>query len=416
MIRILLSSVLASALALAQTPTPAQRILGEVTEIDTTGATFVVKLDKAEETPTKTVTQAGALQYKRVAPGEKDLTKAAPSKFEELAAGDRVLVRGKSVIVMAKNELVKKHATDQEEWSKRGMSGLVVAVMLGSSQIVVEGRGSTPGAPSKPVSLLVNDKTQFRRYAPDSVKFSDAKVAELKDVSPEDQLRVLGNKSEDGTKLDAEMIVFGTFRTLAATITKIDAATGMIEAKTFETKPVKVNIIATKDSTIKKLPEMMARMLGMAGGGGAAMGGMRGGGGPGTAGGEPGGGRPAGAGGPQAGGPPERAAGGRPAGMPPGGPGGPGGFAGGMRGAGGGPGGAGVDFHSMLDRVPAIALSDMKAGDQIIVSSTKSAKPDHVTAITILAGVEQFLAARQAAAPGRQGGVNANWNMDIPVL
>lgn len=91
-------------------------------------------------------------------------------------------------------------------------------------------------------------------------------------------------------------------------------------------------------------------------------------------------------------------------------------MAGGMRGGGAGGGG---DFNAMLERVPAIPITDMKIGDQIIVSSTKSATADHVTAITILAGVEPLLAARQAAATpagGRQGSIGSGWSMDIPVL
>ncbi len=428
MTRILLCSVLASALAWTQTPAPVQRIIGEVTEIDAAGAKFTVKLDKAEETPTKTIEKAGALQYKRVAPGEKDLTKAAPSNFDELATGDRVLVRGKSVIVMAKSELIKKHADDQAEWTKRGMSGVVTAVKPEANELDIEGRGAAAGTPAKTVALIISGKTQFRRYAPDSVKFSDAKVASLKDVAKGDQLRVLGNKSEDGSKLEAEMVVFGTFVTLAGTITKIDAASGVIDIKTFEVKSVKMSIKTTKDSTVKKLPEMMAVMMGRAGPGGTGMAGMRGAGGPdGAGGGRPagaggspsgapaggrptggpgGGGRPAGAGGP----PSDVPAGGRPAGGFGGpGAGGPGGFAGGMRSAGG-------DFNSMLEKVPVIPITDMKVGDQIIVSSTKGATAEHLTAITILSGVEPLLAARQAAAPQGGRGAVGNWSMDIPVL
>ncbi len=387
MTRLILNTILVSGLVFGQAAAPAaRRVMGEVTAVDAAGGKFTVKVDKAEP---QTIEKASDLLYKRVAPGVTDLKKAEPSKFDELEVGDRVLVRDKDVVVMAKHELAKKHEADREEWTKRGTSGLVTGVNPASKEVNIEVKAAMGAA--KPVILTVGEKTQFRRYAPDSVKFSEAKEANLTDLAKGDQLRVLGTKSEDGTKVDAEMIVFGTFRTLAGTITKVDVANGTIDVKPIEGKPVTIK--TTKDSTVKKMPEMMARMM--------SGGGMR-----------PGGGAPGGPGGPPAGGPPTEApAGVRPAG---GGPGGfPGGGGGGMRPPGGG------DINAMLERMPALPLTDLKAGDQIIVSSTKGAAADQMTAITILTGVEALLAARPAAAPqgGRGGGgIGGGWTMDIPVL
>jgi hypothetical protein len=42
----------------------------------------------------------------------------------------------------------------------------------------------------------------------------------------------------------------------------------------------------------------------------------------------------------------------------------------------------------MLERMPALNLAELKAGDALIISSTKGAEPDKITAITLLAGVE----------------------------
>ena len=78
---------------------------------------------------------------------------------------------------------------------------------------------------------------------------------------------------------------------------------------------------------------------------------------------------------------------------------------------------SGGDLNAMLEKMPALPLTDLKVGDQIIVSSTKGATAEQMTAITILTGVEALIAARPAAAPqgGRGGGMGA-WSMDIPVL
>ncbi len=395
----ILSAVLVSALGFGQAAAPARRVVGEVTAVDASTGSFTVKVDKADP---QTIEKAADLSYKRVAPGVTDLKKAEPSNIGELQVGDRVLVRDKDVIVMAKSELAKKHEADAAEWTKRGTSGVVKALKAESKEITIEVRtGMGPMATPKPVTVAVTEKTQFKRYAPDSVKFSEAKDASMKDITKDDQMRVLGTKSEDGAKVEAEVVVFGTFKTVAGTITKIDAATGLIDIKPLEGKALTVK--ATKDSNIKKMPPMMATMMGG--------GGMRGPGpgGPGGPGGSPrgeGGGRPSGVPGGAPGEGPGRPTGG-PGGGGPGGP-GAGMFGGGARGGG--------DLNAMLERMPALPLSDLKVGDQIIVSSTKGAAAEQMTAITILTGVEALIAARPAAPQGGRGGGMGSWSMDIPVL
>ena len=385
-----LSAVLISAPGFGQAATPGRQLMGEVASVDAAGGAFVVKADKGGN---ETIEKASALTYKRVDPITKDMKTAEPTTLGELQVGDRVLVLNKSVIVMSKKELAKKHEADAAEWTKRGTSGVVKSVKPETKEIMVEVRtGMGPMVAPKPVSVAITEKTQFKRYAPDSVKFSDAKDASLKDITKDDQMRVLGTKSEDGAKVEAEVIVFGTFKTVAGTITKIDPATGLIDIKPLEGKALTVK--ATKDSNIKKMPPMMATMMGS--------GGMRGPGGPPRG---EGGGRPAGA----PGGAPGDGQG-RPAGGPGGGPGGPGAgmFGGGARSGGG-------DLNAMLEHMPALPLTDLKVGDQIIVSSTKGATAEQMTAITILTGVEALIAARPAAAQQGGRGVGA-WSMDIPVL
>ena len=62
----------------------------------------------------------------------------------------------------------------------------------------------------------------------------------------------------------------------------------------------------------------------------------------------------------------------------------------------------------MIERMPALTLSDLKTGDALIISSIKGAEPDKITAITLLAGVEPILT---TAPKGRQGMVLGNWNL-----
>jgi hypothetical protein len=64
----------------------------------------------------------------------------------------------------------------------------------------------------------------------------------------------------------------------------------------------------------------------------------------------------------------------------------------------------------MLERAPALTLSELKPGDALIVVSTKGTNPSEVTAITVLAGVEPILAAQPRG--GEQMDLGP-WNMSM---
>lgn len=64
----------------------------------------------------------------------------------------------------------------------------------------------------------------------------------------------------------------------------------------------------------------------------------------------------------------------------------------------------------MIERLPKISISELKAGDAVIVSGGGGSDKSHLTAINIIAGVEPLF----ASAPPRAGqnAVGA-WNLDI---
>jgi hypothetical protein len=222
----------------------------------------------------------------------------------------------------------------------------------------------------------------IRRYTPDSVKFADAKPSKLAEIRKGDQVRARGNKTPDGGQMTADEIVSGQFKMIAGLVLSVDPQENVIRINNIETKkPMTVKI--STDSSLKKLQPMLAqaianRLHGVPPGDRPP-------------GGVPPGDRPAGA--------PPSAAGGAAAGPGAGGPGGgrgPGGFGGGRAG----------DLQSMIDRTPAIKISDLMAGDAIIVSSTAGTAADQVTAITLLAGVEPIL-----TKPGTREMSLGDWNM-----
>src|SRR4029077_1927683 len=81
-------------------------------------------------------------------------------------------------------------------------------------------------------------------------------------------------------------------------------------------------------------------------------------------------------------------------------PGGPGGVApGGAAPMGMRPGGAPPGLAQMIERMPPTKLEDLKPGDMVVVSSTKGAKSDEITAITLLANADMLIRMATMAAP-----------------
>jgi hypothetical protein len=382
------AAVVCLAIGIATAQQPARtNLVGAVQAID--GANGQITLHTDDGKTVKIVPHAGA-KFLRLPPGEKSMANATPITASDIGPGDRVLARGElsddktslaatTLVIMTKADIAKKQQADQAEWQKRGVGGLVTAVDAKAGEVTINTR-TVEGM--KPLIIVASETTGVRRYAPDSVKFADAKPAMVAEIKVGDQVRALGAKSDDGTHYAAEELVSGSFRNVAATVTTIDPAANTMQVMDLSTKkPLLVRVNA--DSTMRKLPEMVARMIAMrtSGGGGGATG----------------------AGGAQ------RAQGAQgapsaPAGGPAGGAGGPGG-PGGMR------GGRGGDMQQMLERLPAIKLADLKPGDAIIVSSTEGVDPGHVTAITLIAGVEPILSA--APAGSQRAMMLGTWNMDM---
>jgi co-chaperonin GroES (HSP10) len=343
----------------AAAPTAAARQLGTVTAI--AGNSLTLKTDAGQEVVVSVPDGARILQ---LAPGSTDLKTAQTIALKDIAAGDRVLVSGKAgdsagsfaavrVILMKSSDIAQKHETEQADWQRRGTGGIVSAVDPGTGTLTV-----TVGA--RKVAVTTSGKTQFRRYAGDSVKFEDAKPGTLAQIQPGDQLRVLGTKSEDGSSIQAEVVVSGSFKNLAGLITTIDAAKGTLTLKDLATKKT-MTVTVTPNSNVRALPpEAAARFAARAKGVGA---------------GASGGGSAQASGAGQA----EGSGGGRPGGA--------------GRSAGG-------DLSQLVSRLPNKTLTDLKVGDAVmIVASQPDPGSATVTAVTLLSGVEPILAATPSGGP-----------------
>ena len=224
----------------------------------------------ADSGATYNVSVGDGARILRIEPGAKDLKNASPLQLPDLQVGDRILVMGKvsedghsvaatSVIVMKKADVASKQQHDREDWQKRGVGGLVIAVDLSSGTITISAR--TAGG-AKNVAVRISKDTILRLYAPDSVNFDDAKPSSLDQIKDGDQLLARGARNADGGELTAEEIVSGAFRNIAGTITSIDSAANTVAVMDLiAKKPVSVKI--TGDSQLRKLPPQMAQFMAM---------------------------------------------------------------------------------------------------------------------------------------------------------
>lgn len=363
------------------------RRIGAIKAIN--GTTITLAPDSGPEVA---VTVLPTTHILRVAPGEKNLKNATPVQLQELQAGDRVLVGGEasadaksiaasSVVVMKASDVEARHDQERQDWQKRGLGGLVSAVdtSTGTVTISVAGFGGT-----KTIAVQTSPKTVFRRYAPDSVKFDDAKPSTLQEVKPGDQLRARGDRSADGADLTAEEIVTGSFRNVAGTVRSVDASAGTISVQDLLSKKT-VEVKVTSESQLHELPAEMAHRIAIRLKG-AMPPGM-----PGAAGSSTPGGNAAQSGSP-------------PGGMRAGGS----GMGGGGTGGGGLRSGGAPDFQQMLSRMPAVALTDLHKGDAVLIVTTQGTVAGDGTAITLLSGVEPIL---QAAPTGSQAMMLAPWSL-----
>jgi hypothetical protein len=375
-----------SAFAQDQTAAAPQRISKTGTLKSVNGQKLVLKADSGQDV---NVTVQDGARVLRLAPGQTDLKSATTITLQEVQEGDRILARGKpgenadsivaqTIVVMKQGDVAQKNQQEMQDWQKRGTGGIVTAIDAATGALTVD------VSPTLKVTVKTSKETTFRRYAPNSIKFSEAQKSDFAAIRTGDQLRARGARSADGKELVAEEIVSGTFRNIAGTIKSMDAATNTVTIKDLLSKK-DVTVKLTADSQMRKLPAQMAQMIAFflkapeaaqaaAAGGGASGGGA----------------------------------------APAGGGQGPGsGQRGGQSGGGQGRGGrVAPDFQQMVNRLPAVTLADLQKEEAVIIVSTPGSGNSEVTAITLLSGVEPIL----TAAPNAMGAAQllSGWNLSAP--
>jgi hypothetical protein len=333
----------------AQTSAPSPTTDPAITALSVMGVVSELKSDTHQVIVTTaagnqvTVTLGERTVYMRIPPGEKTKDKFIKISPTDFGVGDSVFARGRMTedrksmpalefYVMSKGDIAQQRERERDDWRKRGLAGTVSAINADAKEITVDSR-TAEGA--KPVVIATTAETKFRRYAPDSVRFDDAKPGAIADLKTGDQLRALGTKSADGATFSAGEIVTGSFQTIGGAITEVNADKQEIKINDVQSKQP-VTIVVSKDSQMKRLtPELLNALM-----------------------------------------PPKPGSGSNAA-----------------------PSKGSGDLQEMFDQLPAVTLAELKPGESIIISSTKGADPARVTAIAVVSGVGPLLQNGQGGRP-----------------
>jgi len=307
----------------ASEPRPG-KILGEVTEIE--GGRLVVRADDGASVVLSTDASTRCVKTR---PGAATLDGALAIAIGDVAVRDRILAAGalsadgtalsaRQVVVMSRGDIAAKQELDRADWKQRGLSGVVAALDPDKHELAVDVRGGK----GKVIVSTSEKNATLRRYAPDSAKFDDARPSALSDMKVGDQVRVLGDRSADGTRVVAEQVVSGSFLTRLFTVDAVDTDKG--ELRVVEGgKPQKLTVAIGRGAMLRRLqPEHVKEVKG------------------------------------------------------------------------------GANLTDLLERMPAVTLAELKAGDRVAVSSTAPVD-SRLTAVVLVAGIEPLLA---PPAPGRAGG------------
>jgi Cu/Ag efflux protein CusF len=384
-----------SAVAAAQEPAGAasssarqrgERAVGEVTAADAETGRLTIRTDAGAAI---TTTPDERTTFRRVAAGATTLENAEQITRRDVTVGDRVIVAWRAgegsataapsqIVVTSRAALEERTAREREGARRRSLGGRVTAVDAAKKEFTVAARGRD-GAEA--ITVVPGPNARFLRYAPDSMRAADAVPSALAELKVGDQVRARGERSADGARFTAEEVTAGQFVRLGGAVSSVNAARGEVTIKLLEGGKL-VTVALGKNSTLRRVPAEVAEEVGrrreeregmteaerraerearrenraaarrqqqQAGGAGERRGGEG---------------------------------------------------AGGRRGPGAGGGG---NIMQMAENFPAVAPSELKKGDAVLVTATPSAADEsRVTAIMLLTGDAEFLG-RLLRTQGRGG-------------
>ena len=343
-----------AAVVSGQTTAP-DRVVGLVTAVDKATNQISVKADTGE---TKAVVISATSAVLRMPPGETSAQKALKISLEEVAVGDRVFARGaftgdgkmleaRQVVVSSAVATAAQAQPQQADPRKRPMAGRIARVDVDKKEITLQPRGREGVTPP---TIVVSDATRFFRYAPDSMDINHASRSSLGQMREGDQLRALGERSEDGARFTATEIIAGSMIRTIGEVVSVDATRKELRLKNNDGQTITVTI-GDRSSLRRVTPEVAATFATRPGrvDGQQARGERR-----------------------------ERRE--RPAGEN-----------GEARRGEGRAGRGGRGFQQILEGLPAISLTELKKGDAVFVSGSEGSEASRMTAIMLITGDPAFM-------------------------
>ena len=334
------------------------RVVGVVTGVDKASNQILVKADTGEA---RAVVVSGTSSLLRMPPGETSAQKASKITLDEVAVGDRLFARGvvigdgktlegRQVVVSSTATTTTPAQTPQTDPRNRPMGGRIARVDVDKKEITLQPRGRE--GVTLP-TIVVTEATRFFRYAPDSMDIKHASRSSIGQMREGDQLRAIGERSEDGTRFTATELIAGSMTRTVGEVVSVDSTRKELTLKNNEGKTITV-ALGERSSLRRVTPEVAASFATRGGRGGAGAEGRQGerrerre--------------RPAGEGGEG-----RRAGEGRP-----------------MRG--------GRGLQQMLETLPAVSLTELKKGHAVFVSGSEGSDPSRLTAIMLITGDPAFM-------------------------
>ena len=295
------------------------------------------------------VNLSGNARILLVDPATKDVKSAQQGTVADIAGGDKVIVTGSPgdtgqtltatrVYVLKSGAIAAMHAQEQAAWA-RSVGGIVRSVDPAT--------GAITGANGlRTTTVNTSGSTLVRRYAGGSVRFQDAVKSDVAAIHPGDQIQARGQRSPDGATVTAEEIVTGS------------PAAGTVTLKDLASKRTVTGALTGQSNLRHLSPAFAQGMAARAGGAGQTTA-------PGQTPAHPGSEQtpPAGGGAQSA-----AAAASRPAAPR-------------------------MDLSRVLNRLPAETVTDLKPGEAVMIVASNNQDTGRPTAITMVSGVEQILAA-----------------------
>lgn len=346
--------LMAFAVVVSGQSTAPDRVVGVVTAVDKATNQISVKADNGE---TKALVVSATSAMLRMPPGETAAQKALKISFEEVAVGDRVFARGafigdgktleaRQVVVSSTSVTTAQAQPQQTDPRGRPMAGRIARVNVDKKEVTLQPRGREGVTPP---TIVVSDATRFFRYAADSMDINHASRSSLAQMREGDQVRALGERSEDGTRFTATEIIAGSMTRTVGEVVSVDAARKELTIKNNDGKAIVV-VVGDRSSLRRVTPEVAATFATRPGRGEGQQGERR-----------------------------ERRQ--RPAGEN-----------GEARSGGEGRAGrGGRGFQEILAGLPAISLTELKKGDAVFVSGSEGNDPARITAIMLVTGDPAFM-------------------------